>query len=127
MKNSSQFNYVALLCIALPCALVAKTPSPSSNKSSSHASASQDKSTNIATKAMATYDLDHDGVLDKAEIVSFKAADAALATAALTYDADHDGVLNPTELDAWVAAHGKSSDVASKSGASSSKSKTTSK
>jgi hypothetical protein len=136
MKNSSKFLSVAMLCIALPYAMQATTGSKSgSTGSKSGSTGSKSGSTdqknpaviNVATQALAIYDEDHDQALDKQELVKFKAADATLEATALTYDIDHDGVLNPTEIAAWVAASGKSNDVASKSGSSSSKSKKTSK
>ncbi len=117
MKKILKFQCISILCIALPLVLSAKAPKSSNGQQPT----TQDASTNIATKALATYDLDHDSMLDKWEMPAFKAADPTLAAAALTYDTDHDGVLNRTEIDAWVAAGGKPNGVVSNSSSSTSK------
>lgn len=76
-------------------------------------------------KAMAKYDLNHDGKLDETEIAALQKDFAAAPTGDLArFDTDKDGKLSAEELAKIIPGSGKKSDKGEKSGAKKKEAKT---
>ena len=93
------------LCLAVAVCTV--VPTVQAKTSSKTKVAPKTPPANKVDALMNSYDLNHDGKLDKQEMKAFLAADPADAKAALAFDRDHDGVLFPEEISAWREASGK--------------------
>lgn len=111
-----RLQLISLLSIALSTGVMAKPPAPNKQDKDSHPSHDDSAEISVATRAMAQFDTDSDGTIDKWEATAFKTANAALFNKAFSFDMDKDGRLSRVEVAAWVNAEGKASTIGSKPG-----------
>jgi EF hand len=107
---------LSFLSITLSSAVMAKPLALDKPAKDSHPSHDDSADISIATRAMAQFDTDSDGTIDKWEATTFKSANAELFNQAFSFDMDRDGRLSRVEVAAWVSADGKSSPLVGKTG-----------